>query len=476
MRLYVLVFGSAAGMVLSGFLTSMMMPTHDENTAFPVPAESTRLMHTSTRDDSRTSSLYAFNKTDNVPSHCPPWKPEQQKQVLLVAFHPEKTAGSTTARFFELQEKVNGGNFEMMSPWNETWLLQWLGDPDYRALHPRAFVHLHGKGSFYNKRAFRRQRVLEAAKLLPQETQDVLQADTVDPTATGFFEYLVKLLAMHAPRLEKQGARVLAVPSWREPGDHFVSGLMFLDFTHKRFRNNNRLGVMGHARRALNSLVADEQAKFEYYKPEVLLLYYYGLRSPLVAALHNVTQVGTTVVQLSHNTTRENHSARNEESRMSFMEAYNHIHNFVIETMNVTLWAVTEKLDQSLLLIAQEAGFRLYEEETCLPLWDTKGQNVNPQRKRGLQSTDESIVAGIGRTVMSPGASIVHPLLLQAHDAWWSPAASKLDVHLAAIKQARNRFSNGVSDAIQEKRKKYKVFLQNEKFPPPARNAKKDLK
>ena len=212
------------------------------------------------------------------------------------------------------------------------------------------------------------------------------------------------------------------------------------------------------------------------YKSEVLLLYYYGLHSPIVEALHNVTQIKNGGwLQSTDDETMGNHSTRSNESAMSFMEAYSHIHNFVLEIMNVTLWAVSEKLDQSLLLISQKTGFQLYEEETCLPLWDTIRQNVNPNRKRGLESTEETIVAGIGRTVISPGASIVHPLVLQAHDACWNPEAYKLYVHLAAVAQARNKFANGVSEPVREKRKKYKMFLQNEKFPRPIRN-KIDLK
>lgn len=60
---------------------------------------------------------------------CPLWPPpqtvmEQQQQVLLLGFHPEKTAGSTIARFLEAQEEANGGNFEMMSPYDEVWFLR----------------------------------------------------------------------------------------------------------------------------------------------------------------------------------------------------------------------------------------------------------------------------------------------------------------------------------------------------------------
>ena len=223
MRLHVLVIGCILGVVLSGILTSFMIPVHDDtHISFPrLPdfsaIKSTRKHSNKDSDERADNSLFVSNNTDAIAapttSQCPLWKPEQ-RQVLLVAFHPEKTAGTTMARFFELQEQVNGGNFEMMSPWDETWLLQWLGDSDFRASHPRVFVHLHGKGSFYANRAFRRESVLEAVVGLPQKIQDVLQADSVDPTATGFFEYLLKLLSMHSPRLELEGTRVLAVPSW----------------------------------------------------------------------------------------------------------------------------------------------------------------------------------------------------------------------------------------------------------------------
>jgi len=226
---------------------------------------------------------------------------------------------------------------------------------------------------------------------------------------------------------------------------------------------------MEHARHAVDFLVSGQRPTHEYYKTEVLLLYYYGLNSPIVNALHSVTQVENIAVEMSQQHEPANSSSTRDdgETTMAFMEAYNHIHNFVLETMNVTLWAVSEKLDQSFLLMAQQAGLQLYEKETCLPLWDTIRQNVNPQRKRGLKSTEESIVAGIGRTVLSPGASIVHPLLLQAHDAWWTPAAADLNVHLAAFTRARDRYSQGVPEEVQEKRQSYKMFLQNEKFPRP---------
>lgn len=69
----------------------------------------------------------------------------------------------------------------------QPWLLQWLGDPGFRALHPRVFLHLHGKGAFYARREFRRECILQAAKNITEQVQNVLQVDAVDPTATGFF-------------------------------------------------------------------------------------------------------------------------------------------------------------------------------------------------------------------------------------------------------------------------------------------------
>lgn len=277
------------------------------------------------------------------------------------------------------------------------------------------------------------------------------------------FEYLVKLLTMHSSRLEQEGARVLAVPSWREPGQHFVSGLAFLDFTHKKDRKHP-LGVMEHARRALDSIVHnDRQVKHEYYRPEVLLLYYYGMKSPIVSALHNVTHVQDISMQLD--------LAQNDTlTRKPFMEAYDSIHNFILETSNITLWAVSEKLDESFLLMAQHAGLqRLYEEETRLPLWDTIPTNTNPKRQR--DSVQENIVAGIGRTIMSPGASMVHPLVLESHTSWWKTLAMlELETHLTAIGQARKHSKGGVlPDEIQEKRKQYNMFLQKERFPRPTK-------
>ena len=73
--------------------------------------------------------------------------------------------------------------------------------------------------------------MLQAAAALPSAAvRRAAAAD--DPSlqgAEGFFEFVVRLLALHSSRLEAAGARVLAVPHWREPGEHFVSGAAFLD-------------------------------------------------------------------------------------------------------------------------------------------------------------------------------------------------------------------------------------------------------
>lgn len=484
MRLYGMFVGMSLGMIVSGLISTIMLvapriilQSNEEHT-FPVPADTSRLRQHSTIRDS-SNMTFDNEHTESVrlrhEHQCPTWNPKKHEQVLVIAFHPEKTAGSSMARFLELQEKANGGDFEMMTPWDETWLLQWLGDAKFREMHPRVFCHLHGKGSYFAKRKFRRERILEVAKTLPEEIQSVVQADAVDPSATGFFEYLLKLLALHAPRLEKQGARLLAVPSWREPGQHFVSGLMFLNLVQKKYHGEGRLGVMQHAKRALESLGEEEDPKHEYYKPEVLLLYYYGLDSPLVSALHNVGHVESMAMELSetNNVDEDDESTRDESNAiMSFMEAYKHIYDFMLETSNVTLWAITEQLDQTFLLLSYEAGFlQIYEDETCLPLWDTIHQNSNHLRKR--DSIQENIAAGIGRTIMSPGASTIHPLILDAHNTLWTRHVSEFEAHETAIRDARKRYSKGVTARTKAKRKERKLFLQQERFPKPVEKRKK---
>ena len=114
--------GIMIGFVLSTMMFTMRMDpfvlfeTVRDPSALPIKPESIclgnsgRVMHKAVVNEASVNqTAVAYSK-----SQCPTWKPMQYDQVLLVAFHPEKTAGSSMARFLEIQEAENGGNFEKL--------------------------------------------------------------------------------------------------------------------------------------------------------------------------------------------------------------------------------------------------------------------------------------------------------------------------------------------------------------------------
>lgn len=444
-------------------------------------------------NDGVPNPLNLTDKTTTTLLSCPPWPPTLSsvtspppRQVLIITYHPHKTAGTTIARYLEAQEITNNGPFEMMSPWDETWFVQWLTDPSYREQHPKVFVSLHQTPRDYPHRSFRRASIIRKAKNKLSDTlRRVLQAEQIDNNHNhgggvdeeeGFFEYTTKLLAFHAPRLaHESGARLIAMPHWREPGEHFVSSVMFLDGRNKDFRNSKKRGALGHTRVAMDILSQhswpDDINAWRtggvpgYYEPEYLLRYYFGSEG-IVGDLHRATRGRSDAMSLR--TTNSTHVRSNPTTDgMSFSDWYQHLHSFLATTSNVTLWTISDRIDQSLLLLAHHAGFPfLYERETCLPLWDVLETNENSQRKRD-KSSDETIAAAMGRTFVSPASASIHPLLTRAHDRWWNGQAVEiLGEHLVAIVHARNMYSSRkVSEEVRRRREKFKLFLEFEKFP-----------
>jgi len=423
------------------------------------------------------------NVASSSPLPCPPWPLDppvistasRPDQVLLFGFHPEKAAGSTIARFLELQEQINGGEFEMMDPFHEDWLLLWLSSPKFRELHPRVFCHLHLNPQVNSVLPFASAQTF-IAKAKELGVQDKLQVNDIMGENNGF-EYVLRLLATNAPRLEQESnARIVAIPHWREPGDHFVSMLMFLDFAHN---GKPVRGLKIHAQNALeryrNGTRNPDMRGYD--EPEYLLRYYLGNDSPLVAALHSHPASHTKTIMKKSKSSASLYKSTVYQRDLAFQQAYRHFARLVMDTRKISIWSINERLDEALLLLAERAGFtRIYEEGTCLPLWEILDSNVNKIRKQRSNNDqaeeEEAFVAGLSRKVISPASSSLHPLILKTHDRLWQAGASdRLQPHLDAIRQTRKKYRGSsqeeaipIPDQVLAQRKTYKAFLQLEKY------------
>lgn len=303
--------------------------------------------------------------------------------------------------------------------------------------------------------------MVKANKSLNTTANELLQLESI--TTEDGFEYVIRLLAKHAKRLQQESnARVLAIPHWREPGDHFVSALMFLNKVY--LDRGQQKGVLAHGRAAVDAYRQHDKwpeqpipgsqgslsqgAQARWYEPEYLLRYYLGNDSPLIPALHH-----------------QDNTCTEKSTKMSFQQAHRRLHKFILDTRHVTLWTINDSLDEAMLLLSQFAGFeRFYEPKTCLPLYDVLGTNKNRQRQR-WKSADEALVAGMGRRIISPASATLHPLIVEVHKTRWNQEAITLAPHLTAMARSRQEQARKpVSDEIKRQRKAYKIYLQFEKF------------